>query len=310
MSDIAADRVASLDSMAAELAKTGEYRVLRKFEPWDRYGKATEGCETSVSFLDVETTGVEVQDVPIEIGIVRVEYDAKTGELGKVLERYAGLEDPLRPLPEHIVKLTGITDADVKGKTFDGTTIKGIVQRSSLIVSHNASFDRGMTEKRFNFMMKRAWGCTMADVPWAEVGVASKKLEFIAMTRGLFYGAHRALEDAEVAAAVAGIPLVDGKPAFMWVLEQARSDWYRVWATEAPFESKAKLKEAGYEWCDGTKTEHKAWRRLTKDPTEEMDFLAKEVYGYRGKALLQELGKLDRFSERYKAQEWVSMARC
>ena len=309
MNDVVADRAVRLAAMAAELEQCEDFRVLRKFVPLDWYGRAAEGCETSASFLDLETTGVELDDVPIEIGIVRVEYDATSGELGRVLERYSGLEDPQRPLPPHIVELTGIRDEDVKGKAFDGATIKGIVQRSSIVLSHNAGFDRGMAERRFEWMAKRPWGCTMADVPWAAVGVASKKLEFVAMTRGLFYGAHRALEDAEVAAAVAGKPLANGKPAFLWVLEQARSDWYRVWATDAPFESKRKLKQAGYEWCDGSKTEHKAWRRLTKDPAEEMDFLAKEVYGYRGKALLQEISKCDRFSERYQTQEWVSMTR-
>lgn len=298
-----------LEGAARTLECSEDYRVLRRFQAQERYGKAPEGQVTSVTFMDVETTGVDPGDVPIEVGLVRVEYDAVTGELGRVLERYSGLEDPLRPLPEHIVKLTGLTDADLKGKSFDGELIKGIVHRSSIVVSHNAGFDRWISEKRFQWLAKRPWGCTMADVPWQEAGVGSRKLEFVAMTRGIFYGAHRAQEDAEVAAAVAGKPLVGDKPAFLWVLEQARSTWYMVWATDAPFESKQKLKMAGYEWCDGTRTEHKAWRRMTKDPVQEMDFLAQEIYGHKGTALLQELGKLDRFTDRFKSQEWVSMAR-
>ena len=308
MSGVAQTRE-TLEAMAKELDASGGYRVLREFKPQDRYGAAAEETETSVTFIDFETTGVEKEDVAIEVGAVRVEYDANSGQLGRVLERYSGLEDPRRPLPEHIIELTGIKDEDVKGKSFDTVVLKGIVQRSSILVAHNSNFDRPMAEKRFPWMAKRPWGCSMQDIPWKGAGVASVKLEFVAMTRGLFYGAHRALEDAEVTAAVTGKELVDGKPAFLWILEQARSTWYRVTATDAPFEAKSKLKTAGYEWCDGSKTEHKAWRCVTKDPVEEMDFLAKEIYGFKGMALLQELQKNDRFSERYKTQEWISMAR-
>jgi DNA polymerase-3 subunit epsilon len=300
---------ATLEAMAKELDASASYRVLREFKAQDRYGAGPDESEHSVCFIDLETTGVETDDVPIEVGAVRVAYDANSGELGKVLERYTGMEDPLRPLPEHIVALTGIKDEDVKGKRFDTPALKGMVQRSSMLVSHNANFDRPMGERRFPWMSKRPWGCSMQDVPWKQAGVASVKLEFVAMTRGLFYGAHRALEDAEVAAAVSGKPLVDGKPAFAWIREQARSTWYRVWATDAPFEAKQKLKFAGYEWCDGTRTDHRAWRCVTKDPVHEMDFLAAEVYGFKGVALLQELDKYARFSERFTTQEWVSMAR-
>lgn len=299
---------AAIEAALTTLRACDEYRVLKKFVPMDAYGPGPSTEETSVCFLDVETTGTEEHDVPIELGMVRVAYDADTGELGKVLERATGLEQPPFAIPKNIVALTGITDDDVKGRSFDSQLFKGVVQRSSIVVSHNAGFDRPMVEKRFPWMARRAWACTMSDVPWAEYGVASKKLEFVAMTRGLFYGAHRAQEDAEVAAAIAGAQLGDGKPAFWWVLAQARENWYRVWATDAPFEKKTVLKQAGYVWCDGTRQEHKAWRCTTTAPVEELDFLAKDVFGGRGKALLQEIGKLDRFTERAKTSEWISMA--
>lgn len=299
---------ANLEALAAELEASAQYRVLRQFNAQERYGPAqTEGI-TSVAFLDVETTGVDVNDVPIEIGVVRVEYDAESGNLGRVLERYQGFQDPGRPLPDYIVALTGITDADLRGKTFEEDQLMGLIKRSSIVVAHHANFDRSMAEKLFPWMANRPWGCTIKDVPWKEAGVASSKLEFVAMTRGLFYGAHRALEDAEVCAAVAGKPLLDGKPAFQWVLEQARATWYRVWATEAPFESRSRLKDNGYEWRDGSDGGHKGWRTLTRDPVEEIEFLAKEIYGHRGTVLLQELGRNDRFSERFQSEEWVSLS--
>lgn len=299
----------ALEEAARLLETSEEFRVLRLFKPQDRYGQAATDGMTSAAFLDVESTGVESHDVPIEIGVVRVEFDPATGELGKVLERYQSLQDPGRPIPDHIVALTGITDEEVRGKQFDEGSLKALIKRSAIVVAHNAPFDRVMVEKLFPWMEKRPWGCTCLDIPWQAAGVSSKKLEFVAVMRGFFYKAHRALEDAEMAAAIAGKPLLEGRAAFHWVLENARADWYRLWATDAPYEAKGRLHAAGYEWKDGKDGGHKAWRILTKDPVAEAEWLACEIYGYRGKALLQQVGRNDRFSERFDGEEWLSMAR-
>jgi len=62
----------------------------------------------------------------------------------------------------------------------------------TLVVAHNAKFDRMFMEKRFPIFETLPWACSFAQVDWPGEGVGSAKLEYIAYQYGLFYGAHRA----------------------------------------------------------------------------------------------------------------------
>lgn len=63
---------------------------------------------------DCETTGVGDDDVIIEFALRRFRADPD-GVIVKIDRACSWLEDPGRDLPENIVRLTGITDADVAG---------------------------------------------------------------------------------------------------------------------------------------------------------------------------------------------------
>ncbi len=296
------------DEMIKNLEATGDYRVLRRFVPAAAYGPAASGGVGKVCLLDFETTGNQEEDIPIEIGMTLVEYDLDTCVLGKVLDRYCGLEDPGRPLEENIIALTGITDDELKGKNFDDARVIDIVRRAGIIVAHQASFDREMGEKRFPFMAQRPWGCSMNDIPWREGGIESVKLSFIAMMKGIFYDAHRADIDADVTAFIIAQEATPGRTGLWHILQRARRKHWRIWATDAPFASKELLKVRGYKWCDGRKHAHKAWRIETTELHEELDFLRAEVYGKRGGTVfVDELGAHDRFSGRREAFEPVDL---
>ena len=100
--------------------------------------------------IDTETTGLDKKkDKIIEIGYVIVHFDPETGAILDVVRRFSGFEDPGFPLPENITQITGITDQDVAGQKFDDDQINADIAESDLVVAHNAGFDRGFLELRF-----------------------------------------------------------------------------------------------------------------------------------------------------------------
>jgi DNA polymerase-3 subunit epsilon len=296
------------EAMASELEENHDYRVLRRFKSPQSYGELVGPNIKSLCVLDFETTGVESEDKAIEIGMIRIEYDAEKGVLGRILDRYSALEDPGAPLPEHIVKLTGLTDEQVRNQRFDDARIKEIASASSVIVAHNAEFDRGFGERRFDFMAERPWACSLVDVPWRDVGdIGSGKLEFIAFKLGFFYDAHRAIADCEVTAGVLNTPLKDGKTGLWHLLQTARRPHYRVWATGAHISTKNVMKAEGYVWRDVPGLDEKAWRIETDNPNAHCDFLKQWVYPRGGQVLLEDVGHINRFTNRRVKSEYVTL---
>lgn len=92
--------------------------------------------------IDVETTGLRPSAHRIiEIGLVRFSE-------GKPGERLAVLLDPQRRLPAYISKLTGIRDADLRGRDrfeMHAESIEGFIG-DAVLVGHNVSFDIGFVD--------------------------------------------------------------------------------------------------------------------------------------------------------------------
>lgn len=97
--------------------------------------------------FDTETTGLtlhptadlHLQPHMIEFGGVYLSL-----EDGSVLERFSQLVDPREPITAEITKITGITDADLRGApTFAhyAPALAKIFEGSSICVAHNAPFD-------------------------------------------------------------------------------------------------------------------------------------------------------------------------
>jgi DNA polymerase-3 subunit epsilon len=99
--------------------------------------------------LDVETTGIDpIKDKIIEIGILEFAVDgAETSHEGHssvphVIQCYSGLEDPGTPISAEITKITGLSDALVKNRRIDWPLVRDMAERASVIIAHNADFDR------------------------------------------------------------------------------------------------------------------------------------------------------------------------
>jgi ATP-dependent DNA helicase DinG len=176
--------------------------------------------------LDLETTGLDAErDAIIEVGAVKFR-----GE--EVLETYASLVNPGRPIPYKIQHITGITPNDVR----DAPPLFEILPRlrrfvgNNPIVGHNVGFDLGFLRRQDLFQ-------TNAGIDTFELAgillphAARYSLGILAETLGITLPAtHRALDDARATHALFIALLDQASRLELSVIQTinrlaARSDW-------------------------------------------------------------------------------------
>lgn len=267
-----------LELAARQLEASSEYRVLRRLRPPQRYAEAGPGAQLQHGlYVDVETTGLDAgRDAIIELGLVEFAFDANgtVYGIGTILSEF---EDPGRPIPPEITRITGIRDAQVRGKRLPDDAVAALVERAHLIVAHNAAFDRPFLERRLPPFEGKAWACSLADVDWSSAGFESQKLEYLAYRSGFFYDGHRAANDCQAGVHLLATPLPGTpEPALASLLRNARRTSIRLWAEHSPFESKDALKERGYRWSASGRV---WWRDLPETEHDaERAWLARHVY--------------------------------
>jgi len=234
--------------------------------------------------------------------MVVFEYSVK-GHIFNILQRVDAYEDPNEPIPDEITKLTGITDDMVKGQHIDTDEIEKIASTASIVIAHNASFDRPFMEKRFPLFVQKAWACSQRDIDWQEEGISSQKLDYLAYQFGFFFEGHRADIDA-----AAGLHLLSQQSKktdhtlLAKLLHVARQKSFRVWAMGAPFDKKDELKERGYRWSSGENGKKKSWYiDLIGEQAleEEKSYLDSAIYAKRTQAIIDEIDAYKRHSDRY-----------
>ncbi|MEM9443651.1 MAG: 3'-5' exonuclease [Pseudomonadota bacterium] len=288
--------------LAERLDSQANYRVLRRVPECSRYAADESGVSPRLCLIvDVETTGLDPdQQKIIELAILPFHFSPQ-GQIFDVLPGYAGFEDPGEPIPLDVVELTGITDDDVRGQTLDHTAVNRLVASSSLVIAHNAGFDRRFLERRFPSFVNKPWACSLSQIPWSEEGLASRKLDYILGQLGFFFDDHRALADCQAVLHLLSLHLPkSGKPVFKTLLETARRPSVRVWAVGAPFDAKDVLKSRGYRWNPGDDGRPRAWFVDIDNETikDERAFLCEQVY--QGDPQFQEtrVDYSNRFSDR------------
>jgi DNA polymerase-3 subunit epsilon len=268
--------VLEMEAYVAALEASGKYRVIRRFESKESYcTEPPAGLHRGV-FLDVETTGTNAtSDQVIELAIVPFEF-SDDGRVYRVGAAYSGLQDPRRPLSPFISQLTGLTDEELAGKQLDHAAIAELLEDVSLVVAHNAEFDRPFFEKALPELEPLPWACSVREVPWREFGVEGRKLEYIAYRCGVFFDGHRAEVDCQVGIHVLARDWGQGRTALGALLTSVERVSARLWAIGSPFESKDVLKARGYRF-DGPR---KAWYRdLSADNLEsEKQWLSTAIY--------------------------------
>jgi len=268
-----------------ELQATGDYLVLRRLnlDRDTRFSRRQVAGSLIGLCLDTETTGLNhAEDKIIELGIVAFEYDPATAEILRIVDRYNGFEDPGGPLPEIITEITGITNEMLAGQAFDDGRIRALADSATLVIAHNAAFDRKFVEARYPLFTKLPWACTVSQIDWGKERIATRILEYLLFKCGGYcINAHRALDDAEgVLGLLLGRFPVTGTQIFKKLLEKSGEVTSKIYAVGAPFAKKDVLKQRGYRWNDGADNGSKGWwvdvpQEQEKD---EMGYLAREIY--------------------------------
>lgn len=286
--------------MAATLAAHPDFKVMRRLVPCRLFAHAanipTRAQLATVLVLDTETTGLNpARDKMVELAMLRVQVDRRTGQPVGAMQIYNGLEDPGMPMPDEARAVTGITDDMLRGQRLDDAQVHALLAGADLVVAHNAGFDRPFVEARFAAFEGLKWACSFADIDWKSLGRGSAKLSALGQDLGFFYDAHRAEMDCHALLAVLRAPLThltsmtaassEAEPepmhnGLLQLLAAAQSPSYRVQATGAPFEAKDALKARGYRWDVAGKVWH---TRISNAEAfaAECAWLKQAVYGGR-----------------------------
>lgn len=230
------------------------------------------GTEVVVVFVDLETTGLEKTDEAIELGMVKV--TVIDGQIKRVLGSLGMLNKPSKPLSEEITRITGITNAQLEGESFDVQAAKDFMEGAQLVIAHNAGFDRPFFDRTL-FQTSIPWACSSkgGEVDWKALGYKSAGLENIALEQGFFYDAHRAVIDC-----LATVWVLHWEPEacqILWSNALKPSAEVRAWGS--PFSAKDILKKRGYFW----NADLKVWCKnmpTAEEAQKEIDLLEVEVY--------------------------------
>jgi len=255
-----------------------DIRLLRRLDV--REGETGVGgrVETGIGVVvDVETSGLGDDDVIIELALRRFRYDP-AGVIVKIDRGYSWLEDPRRDLPADIVRLTGLTNADVSGQVIDDDAAVRLLRSADFVCAHNAKFDRAHIERRLPEAAGLAWACSCADIDWRAGGLDGRSLGWLLAQCGFFHGAHRAGDDVDAVIEILRHPFPDGRTALAEMIATASAPSWRFRAVGAAFELKDQLRLRGYRW--DAESDPKCWCREVSEErrTEEEWWLAGQVY--------------------------------
>ena len=293
-----------LEQLATTLAADPNYRVLRRLNPRKELAPAPDRPLARGVVIDTETTGLDPDTCKIiEIGIVTFEYDPMTGQPIRVIDTYGALEDPGHPLSAETTDITGITDAMVSGQRIDDQRVSELVANASIVIAHNAAFDRPFLENRFSIFAALPWACSLVDVDWNAEKLGSRKLDYIAYQMGFFFDGHRAQEDCLALLEILAHRLpVSGHAGLKPLLDRLQNIGYTVYALNSPFATKDALKARQYRWD----AEGRVWYRTLSGLeafNEETVWLKNTVYGGRSaKIELEERDSRLRFSRQAAAR--------
>lgn len=289
------------EEMAALLVATGDYRVLRKLTPRRLVNEPDDSPAKRALFVDVETTGLSPEnDEIIELAMVPFTYSVD-GRIFEVQDPFQGLQEPSKPIPPEITRITGIDQSMVEGQKLDLEGVNRLVENADIIIAHNAGFDRKFCERLSPAFKEKPWGCSATQIDWRAENFEGSRLGYLVACAGYFYDRHRALNDCYAAIELLATRLpVSGRLALDALLEQARAISWRIWAIQAPFDLKDHLKRRGYKWSSGENGTRRAWFiDVSVEKREaEIDFLRTEIYRHDPPIEVERIDAFDRFSER------------
>lgn len=264
-------------TLARALSRHEDYRVVRRLGRMVRQepGFRPNG-ELCVCVLDCETTGTDHRtDKIIELALQKVWVNGD-GRIIQTGRPYSWLEDPGRPIPEDVRRITSLSDDDVRGKAIADGEAYSLISSASAVLSHNARFDRPFVEARLK-LSGQAWICSLNDIDWREWSFEGRSLSQLLWQCGWFYSAHRAAGDVNALLHLLDHRLDDGRTVMKELLARARRPTWIVEAIDAPLSARAILKARGYRWAPPFRF---WWREVFDERLlEELGWATDHIYG-------------------------------
>ena len=209
------------------------------------------GKTTKIGFLDTETTGLNpYDDIIIELAIKIVEIENASGKIVSIGKEYKSFNDPKIPIKKEISLLTGISDDMVKNKTIDWLEVDSLIEKSEIIVAHNASFDRPFIDQNSITSPNKIWACSINDIDWLKRGFSNTKQELLCYWHGFYFDAHRAMDDVNALIHLLTHGYNDKHRPIVELLTNSKVPNYMIRATNFNYDElkKNKVKSRGYRW--------------------------------------------------------------
>ena len=281
-----------LEKLAAKLSKSSDYRVLRRISrPLVHSTEPNESARIAL-IVDTETTGLKPGvDEVIELGYLLFEY--KDNEPLSVLKCGSELNEPRNPISAEIQNLTGLSNDILRGKTFNRELIDELISAASIIVAHNAYFDRPMCENIFPAFSKKPWACSLNEIDWTKYGFESRKLKYLLLESGYFFDGHRALDDCVALWKLLTLLSPDDKTFFELLMESARRPSFAI-SVEAPYDLRSLVRSAGYRWSAFTDQPGGTWRKSV--PIESLEAEKKFINSLETRGASHSIVKEDAYS--------------
>ena len=231
--------------------------------------------------VDTETTGFDsTKDKIIEIGIRPFTYNSDERRIVSAENSYSSFSDPGFKLPENITKITGISDAQLKGRSIDWNIVKDYFDDADIIVAHNATFDRPFIDKNVNYS-ETVWACSWSQINWLAKGFPKSSLDLLTIYHGFYGDAHRAAEDADLLLHLLSFsPPNQSSSYFSELLVNSHTPYRMVLISNLPYEHREEIKKFRFRWD----SKNKLWYRLISSSNyrNEEIHLITEVCNKRG----------------------------
>lgn len=290
-----------LETLAQTLEATGDYRIIRRLRPRSNTAPPS-GLPVRLGLMvDVETTGLDYRrDQIIELAMTPFTYGLD-GTIYSVGDSFQGLRQPTEPITPEITAITGITNEMVAGQSIDPAAVAAFAGPASLVIAHNAAFDRRFLERFSDVFTTKPWACSLSQIDWSAEGFEGARLAYLAQAAGFFYDKHRAMHDCLATIELLAMPLPRSQATGLSrLLARARVASWRIWAENSPFELKDQLKARGYRWNGEPGPQPRAWYIDIPEPEleAELRFLRTEIYCRDVDLLVRRIDAYDRFSDR------------
>ena len=166
------------------------------------YGMDRPAFSDEMVVFDIETTGLSPVNCHItEIGAVKIKD-------GEITEKFNTFVNPEVPIPEDIVRLTGITDEMVKGAPKVKEALESFLSfiGDDMLIAHNANFDVGFIStyaEKCGLSFGNSYLDTVALSHYVNPELKNHKLDTIVEAYKLGnFNHHRASDDAEMLARI------------------------------------------------------------------------------------------------------------